>query len=59
MISLIPLANKYLSIDIQIIVSAKSYYYYFFWLYFLGIPQELPREKYAITVIAADAASSN
>ena len=47
MISLNPLASKYLSIDIQIIVSTKSLFLFFltFWLYSLGIRQELPREK--------------
>ena len=47
MISLNLLPSKYLSTNIQIIVSAKSLLLLLtFWLYSPGIPQELPREKY-------------
>ena len=55
MISLNLLTSKYLSTKIQMIVSAKSLLLFLllllllllltFWLYSLGIPQELPREK--------------
>jgi len=48
MMSLNLFTSKYLSTNIQI-VSAKSLLFLFssltFWLYSLGIPQELPREK--------------
>ena len=47
-VSLDLLASKYLSTNIQIIVSAKSLFSLLlltFWLYSLGSPQELPRKK--------------